>query len=131
MIPLLRVPLAKVPCVQAAVRPARAVISSRRDHPPSGASPQIRGGTVVDQPMHMVDVYPTLADLAGAPTQVAPAGAIEDVDGSYRQWFADHGIAVALMRPDFHVFGSAAAVNGAGKLVAALRSVLGSAGSWR
>lgn len=62
---------------------------------------------------------------------VAPAGPIHDVNGSYQRWFAEHGVAVALLRADFHIFGTAPAVGGEGKLVAALRSVLGSAGSER
>jgi arylsulfatase A-like enzyme len=32
---------------------------------------KIKGGNVVDRPMHVVDMYPTLAGLAGAPTSKA------------------------------------------------------------
>lgn len=71
------------------------------------------------------------ASIGGMRAHVAPAGPIHDVNGSYQRWFAEHGVAVALLRADFHIFGTAPAVGGEGKLVAALRSVLGSAGSER
>ncbi|MGV9711879.1 bifunctional 3-(3-hydroxy-phenyl)propionate/3-hydroxycinnamic acid hydroxylase MhpA [Gordonia sp. NPDC003424] len=31
---------------------------------------------------------------------------IDDADGTYRQFFADHGVQAYLERPDFHLFGS-------------------------
>jgi hypothetical protein len=73
------------------------------------------------------DLAAYLASIGGVGAHVAPAGPIQDVSGSYRRWFAEHGVAVALVRPDFHIFGTARAVGGAGKLVAALQSALGSA----
>jgi 3-(3-hydroxy-phenyl)propionate hydroxylase len=36
------------------------------------------------------------------------AGSVIDVDGTYRKWFADHGVVAALQRPDFVLFGTAA-----------------------
>ncbi len=47
-----------------------------------------------------------------------------DVDGTYREWFAGHGVVAALQRPDFHVFGSAVDAGGAAELVDALRTRL-------
>jgi flavoprotein hydroxylase len=61
------------------------------------------------------------ASFGGVGTQVAPGAAVEDVDGSYRRWFDRHGVAVVLQRPDFHVFGAAAALEGCGSLVDDLR----------
>jgi 2-polyprenyl-6-methoxyphenol hydroxylase-like FAD-dependent oxidoreductase len=65
------------------------------------------------------------ASIGGFAAHVTPTGPIGDLKGSYQRWFAEHGIAVALVRPDFHVFGTAQAVEGSGKLVSALRSALG------
>lgn len=52
------------------------------------------------------------------------AGGWEDLDGRYRRWFAEHGAAVVLQRPDFYVFGSAARVEDTGALVRDLRDAL-------
>jgi flavoprotein hydroxylase len=71
------------------------------------------------------DLAAFFASLGGTCAHVAPSGPIRDVNGSYQRWFAEHGVAVALARPDFHVFGTARAVDGAGVLVARLRSALG------
>jgi len=49
----------------------------------------------------------------------------EDSDAVYRAWFAAHGCEVALVRPDFYVFGTADATTAAaGALVARLRAAL-------
>ena len=66
-----------------------------------------------------------LASIGGFVAHVAPAGSIRDSKGSYERWFAEHGIAVALVRADFHIFGTARAVGDSGKLVSALQSALG------
>lgn len=42
-----------------------------------------------------------IADLAGH-------GHIEDLDGTYRRWFAAHGCQAVLARPDFYVFAAGA-----------------------
>jgi hypothetical protein len=34
--------------------------------------------------------------------------AIDDVDGRYKAWFADHGVVAVIQRPDFHIYGTAA-----------------------
>lgn len=47
-----------------------------------------------------------------------------DLDGVYRAWFQAHGCAVALVRPDFYVFGTEQAHDGAGRLVQRLRAAL-------
>jgi len=52
------------------------------------------------------------------------AGSVIDVDGSYRKWFADHGVVAALQRPDFVVFGAAAEAAEVTALVRALRETL-------
>lgn len=63
------------------------------------------------------------AGLAGLCAHVGTGG-IEDLDGRYRRWFEEYGVAVALQRPDFYVFGSAARVEDAGALVRDLRRAL-------
>ena len=37
--------------------------------------------------------------------------AVADVDGTYARWFAEHGVVAVLQRPDFHLFGAAAAAD--------------------
>ncbi len=69
------------------------------------------------------------ASIGGFVAHLTPAGAIRDVKGSYGRWFAEHGIAAALVRPDFHIFGTARAVADSNKLVTALRSALDPGGS--
>lgn len=36
------------------------------------------------------------------------SNSIDDVDGVYGRFFADHGIEAYIERPDFHLFGGAA-----------------------
>ena len=64
------------------------------------------------------------ASLGGISAHVGPGAAVEDVAGGYARWFAKHGAAVALMRPDFAVFGAAPKLGDAGTLVRALRERL-------
>jgi 2-polyprenyl-6-methoxyphenol hydroxylase-like FAD-dependent oxidoreductase len=61
------------------------------------------------------------ASLPGISAHVAPDGPVEDRAGAYARWFAQHGAGVALVRPDFQVFGSAPTLEGANALVGALR----------
>ena len=55
---------------------------------------------------------------------VAPGAAIDDDRGAYGRWFAEHGCAVVLQRPDFVVFGTAKDLAGTGALVEAFRDRL-------
>ncbi len=64
------------------------------------------------------------ASLGGVTAHVSPEGPLRDLDGAYARWFATHGAAVALQRPDFAVFGTAPELAGAGALVDALRAAL-------
>jgi 3-(3-hydroxy-phenyl)propionate hydroxylase len=63
--------------------------------------------------------------LGGIGAQVAPGAPVEDVNGGYVRWFARHGAAVALVRPDFAVFGAAPKLADGAALVQALRGRLG------
>jgi 3-(3-hydroxy-phenyl)propionate hydroxylase/flavoprotein hydroxylase len=65
------------------------------------------------------------AALGGRTAHVAAKAPIQDGNGSYARWFAEHGAGVALQRPDFHVFGTAARVEDADGLVAKLFAALG------
>jgi hypothetical protein len=47
-----------------------------------------------------------------------------DVDGTYRAWFADHGVVAALQRPDFSLFGTATRAADEPELVRSLRAAL-------
>ena len=64
------------------------------------------------------------ASLGGFTAHVAPGAPVEDASGGYARWFAKHGVAVALVRPDFAVFGTAPALAGANALVEMLRERL-------
>ena len=72
---------------------------------------------------------PPLADffasLGGVSAHVGPGGPIADLDDGYARWFAAHGVAVALQRPDASVFGTAQSLDGTAALVASLRDQLG------
>jgi 2-polyprenyl-6-methoxyphenol hydroxylase-like FAD-dependent oxidoreductase len=61
------------------------------------------------------------AGLGGRVVAVPPE---VDVDGTYADWFAAHGVAAALQRPDFHVYGTAATPAGAAALLIDLRDAL-------
>jgi FAD binding domain len=39
------------------------------------------------------------------------AGELEDVDGAYASWFATHACAAAIVRPDWHIYGTARSAN--------------------
>jgi flavoprotein hydroxylase len=64
------------------------------------------------------------ASIGGFTAHVAPGAPIEDVRGGYARWFAERGAAVALVRPDFAVFGLEKRREEAGALVHALRARL-------
>jgi 2-polyprenyl-6-methoxyphenol hydroxylase-like FAD-dependent oxidoreductase len=67
-------------------------------------------------------------DLAGFFTSIGGIGAhldrLRDVNGTYAKWFGESGVAVALTRPDFHVFGAARDAGDGARLVRELRSAL-------
>jgi 2-polyprenyl-6-methoxyphenol hydroxylase-like FAD-dependent oxidoreductase len=65
-----------------------------------------------------------LALLGGFTAHVGARAPIEDLRGGYARWFAQHGVGLALVRPDFAVFGTAPGLDGASALVAALRERL-------
>src|SRR5207247_6523667 len=64
------------------------------------------------------------ASLGGVSAHVAPGAPVHDLHGTYARWFAENGVGVVLQRPDFHVFGTAPAIDGAATLAGRLRSAL-------
>jgi flavoprotein hydroxylase len=62
--------------------------------------------------------------LGGFSAHVGEGAPIEDSNGGYTRWFERHGVGVALMRPDFALFGAAQGLDGARALVRALRESL-------
>jgi hypothetical protein len=54
----------------------------------------------------------------------APNGFDVDADHSYRKWLADRGVAAALQRPDFVLFGTATDPARGPGLVRSLRNLL-------
>jgi 3-(3-hydroxy-phenyl)propionate hydroxylase len=65
------------------------------------------------------------AELGGTSAHVGRDAPVRDVDGVYERWFAEHGAAVVLQRPDFYLFGAAPRLADAPALVRALGSALG------
>jgi flavoprotein hydroxylase len=61
--------------------------------------------------------------IGGVGAHVGADAPVRDLDGTYARWFDAAGATVALQRPDFYVFGTAAA-DGARGLVADLRAAL-------
>lgn len=55
---------------------------------------------------------------------VAIGTTVEDVEGRYGRWFADHGVAAVLERPDFAVYGTATPDQDVTALVTRLRDQL-------
>jgi 2-polyprenyl-6-methoxyphenol hydroxylase-like FAD-dependent oxidoreductase len=64
------------------------------------------------------------AGLGGHSAHVAPGGPVDDVDGTYQEWFSRNEIEVALVRPDFYVFGTGADAQTADALVRRLGTML-------
>lgn len=52
------------------------------------------------------------------------AGALEDVDGTYARWFAANACSVAVVRPDWYVYGTARDGNGLAELLDRLERTL-------
>jgi 2-polyprenyl-6-methoxyphenol hydroxylase-like FAD-dependent oxidoreductase len=64
-------------------------------------------------------------DLGG---RVVNVDDTQDVDGVYRSYFAEHGVAATLYRPDFRIFGAAVEPAATVELVARLRARLAETG---
>lgn len=63
--------------------------------------------------------------VGGLTAHVAPGGPVEDRSELYTKWYRERGAAVALVRPDFAVFGAAEHLDGTPRLVEALRRAIG------
>lgn len=57
------------------------------------------------------------AAIGGIGVHVGGGGPVTDVDGTYAEWFDRAGVEVALQRPDFYLFGTAATVGEVDNLV--------------
>jgi hypothetical protein len=57
---------------------------------------------------------------------VAIGAAVEDIEGRYGRWFADHGVAAVLERPDFAIYGTAGTDRDVTGLVTRLKDQLDS-----
>ena len=67
----------------------------------------------------------TAARFAALGGRTAHVPTEADLDGVYARWFSSTGAAVALQRPDFYVYGTAARLEDAGALVRSLFAQLG------
>jgi 2-polyprenyl-6-methoxyphenol hydroxylase-like FAD-dependent oxidoreductase len=65
------------------------------------------------------------ASIGGIAAHVGPGSPVRDLDGTYGAWFAQAGVMVALQRPDFYLFGTAAKIDEAAALLTELRRALG------
>ena len=72
------------------------------------------------------DLRAWFASIGGIVARLGHAGDLADVDGSYARWFGDAGVAVALQRPDFYVYGTGSGAGEAKALLAGLRAALSS-----
>jgi len=70
------------------------------------------------------DAAAWFASIGGIGAHVAPGAPIDDLRGAYGRWFQGAGVELVLQRPDFHVFGTASTIDGAGGLVGRLRAAL-------
>lgn len=64
------------------------------------------------------------AFLGGSIVEFGPGGNAEDTDGRYSRWFEKNGVTAVIQRPDFYVFGTAAAPIDVPALLERLRSQL-------
>jgi 2-polyprenyl-6-methoxyphenol hydroxylase-like FAD-dependent oxidoreductase len=64
------------------------------------------------------------AEIGGVGGHIGRDAPLQDVTGRYTEWFANHGVAVVLQRPDFHAYGSASTLAGSRQLLSHLRSRL-------
>jgi 2-polyprenyl-6-methoxyphenol hydroxylase-like FAD-dependent oxidoreductase len=62
--------------------------------------------------------------IGGRIVRVGPGGDVDDADGSYASWFADHAVVAALQRPDFYLYGSAVDSRGTAELLDSLHQDL-------
>jgi flavoprotein hydroxylase len=73
------------------------------------------------------DLAAFFASLDGVSAHVGPDAPVVDIGERYAEWFATHGVGVALQRPDFHLFGTAPSLDDTATLVRKLQSALASA----
>jgi 2-polyprenyl-6-methoxyphenol hydroxylase-like FAD-dependent oxidoreductase len=62
--------------------------------------------------------------IGGLSAQLAPAGTVQDSNGTYQQWFDSLGAEAVLMRPDFYLYGTASTPDEVNALVGLLADQL-------
>jgi hypothetical protein len=70
------------------------------------------------------DTAAWFAGIDGVVVQIGGPDGLDDTDGAYGKWFAEHCVVAVLQRPDFVVFGSASEPSEVSGLVDSLKSVL-------
>jgi hypothetical protein len=53
------------------------------------------------------DSWKAIGGKIAAVTVSRTDGSLEDLDGTYRSWFADHACSAAIERPDWYLYGTA------------------------
>ncbi len=70
------------------------------------------------------DLADWLQSIGGSVVAVGGESGLLDVDGTYGRWFAVNGVAAALQRPDFVLFGTATEPSQVDGLLRSLRDEL-------
>ncbi|MEJ7584279.1 MAG: bifunctional 3-(3-hydroxy-phenyl)propionate/3-hydroxycinnamic acid hydroxylase [Acidimicrobiales bacterium] len=64
-------------------------------------------GRAGHEPVIDAELAAWFAGIGGQIVTVGAGGELDDPDGGYATWFADHDVIAALQRPDFYLYGTA------------------------
>jgi 2-polyprenyl-6-methoxyphenol hydroxylase-like FAD-dependent oxidoreductase len=80
---------------------------------------------VTNEPVSLeADVAEWFAGIDGAVVPVGGPGGVDDIDGAYGRWFAEHGVVAVVQRPDFVIFGTSKELSEVSGLIDSLRRAL-------
>jgi resorcinol 4-hydroxylase (NADPH) len=88
-----------------------------------GGSWQLIGYDVDPTALVPAELREWFHSIDGTATAISEDGAIRDIDGDYKRWFARHGCRVVLSRPDFYIYGTGA-LEDVPRLLESLRATL-------
>ena len=71
-----------------------------------------------------IDFATWFSSIGGRIVTIGPSQDVDDVDGTYAEWFADRGVQAALQRPDFYLFGTTSNADGVAALISELQQRL-------
>jgi 2-polyprenyl-6-methoxyphenol hydroxylase-like FAD-dependent oxidoreductase len=70
------------------------------------------------------DLATWFSSIGGRTVIIGPGGDVDDVDGTYGEWFADRSVSAGLQRPDFALFGTTSNAGGIATLISELQQRL-------